>query len=54
MGSTEYKRGSRQSLVSNGRLPSGHRVVRARSRQFAAVLAKVKDEPSAALKKRRP
>jgi hypothetical protein len=26
MGSTEYKRGSRQSLVANGRLPSGHRV----------------------------
>jgi hypothetical protein len=25
MGSTEYKRGSRQSLVTNGRLPSGHR-----------------------------
>jgi hypothetical protein len=53
MGSTEYKRGSRQSLVTSGRLPSGHRVA-TRSQQFAAVLALVKDEPSAALKKRRP
>jgi hypothetical protein len=37
--------------VANGRLPSDHRVA---NHPMAAVLALVKDKPSAALKKRRP
>jgi hypothetical protein len=42
-------------LVANGRLPSDHRVVKPPDHgQPAAVLALVKDKPSAALKKRRP
>ena len=41
--------------AANGRLPSDHRAANPRDRrQPAAVLASVKDEPSAALKKRRP
>jgi len=39
-------------IATNSRLPSDHRV--ADHGQFAAVLALVKDKPSAALKKRRP
>jgi hypothetical protein len=54
MGSTEYKRGSRQSLRDQWQAPLGSSRAPTRSRQFAAVLARVKDEPSAALKKRRP
>ena len=42
-------------LAANGRLPSDHRAGKPPDcRQFAAVLALVKDKPSAALKKRRP
>ncbi len=42
-------------LVANGRLPSDHRVVNYPiTGQPAAVLALVKDKPSAALNKRRP
>jgi hypothetical protein len=52
-GSTEYKRGSRL-IAANGRLPSDPRSANPDRRQPAAVLAAVKDEPSAALKKRRP
>ena len=53
-GSTEYKRGSRL-IAANGGLPSDRRAANPRDRrQPAAVLAAVKDEPSAALKKRRP
>jgi hypothetical protein len=40
--------------AANGRLPSDHRAANRPIRQPAAVLASVKDEPSAALKKRRP
>jgi hypothetical protein len=54
-GSTEYKRGSRdQSRPMAG---SPRIIARAKPpdrRQPAAVLALVKDKPSAALKKRRP
>jgi hypothetical protein len=40
---------------ANGRLPSDHRVANHPDHgQFAAVLALVKDKPSATLKKRRP
>jgi hypothetical protein len=54
-GSTEYKRGSRDQSRANGRLPSDHRAGQPPDRrQPAAVLALVKDKPSAALKKRRP
>jgi hypothetical protein len=53
-GSTEYKRGSRLT-AANGRLPSDpQRGQPPDRRQPAAVLASVKDKPSAALKKRRP
>jgi hypothetical protein len=42
-------------LVANGRLPLGSSRGKPPDRgQFAAVLALVKDKPSAALKKRRP
>jgi hypothetical protein len=42
-------------IAANGRLPSDHRAAnRPDRRQPAAVLASVKDKPSAALKKRRP
>jgi hypothetical protein len=54
VGSTEYKRGSRASLVANGRLPSDRRWQTTHHVQLAAALAMVKDKPSAALKKRRP
>jgi hypothetical protein len=42
-------------IAANGRLPSDHRAAdQPDRRQPAAVLASVKDKPSAALKKRRP
>ena len=42
-------------IAANGRLPSDHRAGQPPDRrQPAAVLASVKDKPSAALKKRRP
>jgi len=41
-------------IAANGRLPSDHRAQPPDRRQPAAVLASVKDKPSAALKKRRP
>jgi hypothetical protein len=42
-------------IAANGRLPSDHRAAnRPDRRQPAAVLASVKDKPSAAPKKRRP
>jgi hypothetical protein len=42
-------------LAANGRLPSDHRAADHPDHgQPAAVLASVKDKPSAALKKRRP
>ena len=42
-------------IAANGRLPSDHRAGQSSDRlQPAAVLASVKDKPSAALKKRRP
>jgi hypothetical protein len=42
-------------IAANGRLPSDHRAANPPDRrQLAAVLASVKDKPSAALKKRRP
>src|ERR1700758_555571 len=53
-GSTEYKRGSR---LIRGPMAGSPRILArptTRSPQPAAVLASVKDEPSAALKKRRP
>jgi hypothetical protein len=54
-GSTEYKRGSRAIARGQCRLPSDHRVANQPDHgQFAAVLALVKDKPSAALMKRRP
>jgi hypothetical protein len=44
-----------QLLVANGRLPSDHLVANQPiAGSPAAVLALVKDKPSAALKKRRP
>jgi hypothetical protein len=45
---------ARRSLAASGRLPSDRECQTTRSRQPAAVLAMVKDKPSAALKKRRP
>jgi hypothetical protein len=45
MGSTEYKHGSRRLLVTNGRLPSDHRVANHPiTGRPAAVLALVKDK----------
>lgn len=41
-------------IAANGRLPSDHPHGLPDRRQPAAVLASVKDKPSAALKKRRP
>jgi hypothetical protein len=54
VGSTEYKRGSRdcsRPMAGSPRIIA-QRITR--SRQPAAVLASVKDKPTAALKKRRP
>jgi hypothetical protein len=53
-GSTEYKRGSRDQSRPMAGSPRIIAWQTTRSRQFAAVLALVKDKPSAALKKRRP
>jgi hypothetical protein len=41
-------------IAANGRLPSDHHAALPDRRQPAAVLASVKDRPSAALKKSRP
>jgi hypothetical protein len=54
MGSTEYKHGSRAIARGRWQASLGSRRQPTRSRQPAAVLAMVKDKPSAALKKRRP
>jgi hypothetical protein len=55
MGSTEYKRGSRAIARGQWQAPLGSpRGKPPDHGQPAAVLASVKDEPSAALKKRRP
>jgi hypothetical protein len=55
MGSTEYKRGSRAIARGQWQAPLGSsRGKPADHGQPAAVLAVVKDKPSAALKKRRP
>jgi len=55
MGSTEYKRGSRAIARGQWQAPLGSsRGEQADHWQPAAVLALVKDKPSAALKKRRP
>jgi hypothetical protein len=54
-GSTEYKRGSRAIARGQWQAPLGSSRGRPPDHgQFAAVLASVKDKPSAALKKRRP
>ena len=55
MGSTEYKRGSRAIARGQWQAPLGSsRGKPPDHAQPAAVLAMVKDKPSAALKKRRP
>jgi hypothetical protein len=55
MGSTEYKRGSRAIARGQWQAPLGSsRGEPPDHGQSAAVLALVKDKPSAALKKRRP
>ena len=55
MGSTEYKRGSRAIARGQWQAPLGSsRGEQADHGRPAAVLALVKDKPSAALKKRRP
>src|SRR5207244_12955891 len=54
-GSTEYKRGSRAIARGQWQAPLGSSRGKPPDHgQFAAVLALVKDKPSAALKKRRP
>src|SRR6516225_10473856 len=54
-GSTEYKRGSRAIARGQWQAPLGSpRGKPPDHGQFAAVLALVKDKPSATLKKRRP
>ena len=54
-GLTEYKRGSRAIVRGQWQAPLGSlRGNDPDHGQFAAVLARVKDKPSAALKKRRP
>jgi hypothetical protein len=55
MGSTEYKRGSRAIARGQWQAPLGSsRGEQADHGQPAAVLALVKDKPSAAMKKHRP
>jgi hypothetical protein len=55
MGSTEYKRGSRAIARGQWQAPLGSLRGRPPDRgQPAAVLASIKDKPSAALKKCRP
>jgi hypothetical protein len=55
VGSTEYKRGSRAIARGQWQAPLGSSRGKSLDRgQPAAVLAFVKDKPSAALKKRRP
>ena len=52
---TEYKRGSRAIACGQWQAPLGSSRGKPHDRgRFAAVLAMVKDKPSAALKKRRP
>jgi hypothetical protein len=53
-GSTEYKHGSRAIARGQWQAPLGSRGKPPDYGQPAAVLAFVKDKPSAALKKRRP
>jgi hypothetical protein len=53
-GSTEYKRGSRALARGQWQAPLGSLGEPPDHEQLAAVLAIVKDKPSAALKKRRP